>query len=310
MFNSIYKDVKNQINFGNNITRLIIINVAVFIVLYVAFAFIALSVGPGYKDVQQTVVRFFSLPSTPIELLKKPWTLVTHMFLHERPFHLVFNMLWLYFFGRIFGDFMGDRRIVPIYLLGGLMGAAFFVIGMNLLFPGSSSLLGASGAVLALLLATVLISPDYELRLMFLGVVKLKWIALFAIVLDLVGIANLSNTGGHFAHIGGMVMGWIFITLINNGNDPSPWFHKMYNGFLSIWDKSKRPAKKSPLKVRHKAKVTRKDRSNDQTKQGPSGQRSDSETKLDAILDKISKKGMKSLTAEEKDFLDNASKDD
>ncbi|MDA9773353.1 rhomboid family intramembrane serine protease [Saprospiraceae bacterium] len=306
MFNSIYKDVKNQINFGNNITRLIIINVAVFIVLYVAFAFIALSVGPGYKDVQRSLVNIFAIPSVPIELLKKPWTIITHMFLHEEPFHLIFNMIWLYFFGRIFGDFMGDRRVVPLYLLGGLMGAAFFVIGTNLLLNSTVPALGASGAVLALVLGTVLISPDYELRLMFLGIVKLKWIGLFAIVVDLVGIANLSNTGGHFAHIGGMVMGWIFITLINNGNDPSPWFHKMHKGFLSIWDKSKQPAKKSPLKVRHKAKVTRKDRS----KQGPSGQRSDGETKLDAILDKISKKGMKSLTAEEKDFLDNASKND
>lgn len=310
MFNSIFQDIKNQINFGNNITRLIIINVVVFIVLYVVFAFVALAVGPPrYIEVQNTIAEFLSLPSTPIDILKKPWTIITHMFLHRGPFHMIFNMLYLYWFGRIFGDLMGDRRVVPLYLLSGLMGAVFYVLGTNLLLDRPATALGASAAVLGIIVASAVVAPNYNIRMILLGDIKLKYIALAAILIDLVGIANLNNTGGHFGHIGGMVMGWLMISLINSGNDPSPWFHNTYNSIVGIWDKSKSKKPKSPLKVRHKSTSGRKAKRDTNIQGNASNIRSEEEFQLDRILDKISKKGMSSLTKEEKEFLDKASKD-
>ncbi len=307
MFRSIYRDFKNQINFGNNVTKLIVINVIVFISLYILFAFIGLFAGPDYKAVQDTVMKFLSVPSDPYELLKKPWTIITHMFLHRGLMHFVWNMLLLYWFGRIFGDLMGDRRVIPLYLLAGLVGAMFYFIGVNMILPGGGTAHGASAAVLGILIATAYVAPDYMIHMILLGPVKLKWIALAAIVLDLIGIANLSNTGGHFGHFGGMFMGWLFISLVNGGNDPSPWFNRVFEWWKNLFTgQAQKP--KSPLKVRHKAVVsgTRKRTSSSSWKS--SMKTSDNQDKLDVILDKISKKGIDSLTKEEKAFLDSVSK--
>ena len=307
MFGSIYRDLRDQINFGNNITKLIIINVIAFISLYIAFAFIALLAGPSYKDVQDTVMHYLSMPSSPIELLKKPWTIITHMFIHRGLWHFVINMLILYWFGRIFGDLMGDRRVIPLYLLAGLSGAIFYFIGANLILPGIGYAHGASAAVMGIVIEADYIAPEYNIRLIILGDVKLKWIALAYIVLDLIGISNLSNTGGHFGHIGGMVMGWFFITLIQNNNDPSPWFNRNFERISNFFDNSPKK-KKSPLSVRHKASVTTTRSAAKKTVSRSNLAPSDDQDKLDMILDKISKKGISSLTVEEKEFLDRVSK--
>ena len=308
MFKSIFEDLKQQINFGNNITRLIIVNIVVFISLYIAFAIVSMSTGPNYLEVQNTIIEWLSLPSKPIEILKKPWTILTHMFLHRTLWHLVFNMLMLYWFGRIFGDLMGDRRVVPLYLLAGLAGAVFYVIGVNLIGGGGIAY-GASAAMLGFVIAAAYVAPDHTIHLIIIGPVRLKYIALFSIVIDLIGIANLDNTGGHFGHIGGMVMGWFFINLINNGNDPSPWFNKTYDSAVSLFDKKESKKNRSPLSVRHKASVGSKVNPKSGEKQHMQGPSKD-QTKLDSILDKISKDGIGSLTKEEKKFLDNASKND
>ena len=308
MFKSIYEDIKNQFRYGNNITRIIVINVAVFILLYLVYICISIPAGPDYKIVQKQFLHWFTLPSSPIEILKKPWTIITHMFLHERPMHLFWNMIVLYYFGRIFGDLMGDQRVVPLYIYGGLMGILFIQIGFLIGIPTGPAL-GASAAVMGLVVASAIVAPDYDFNLPFIGPVKLKYIALFFIVMDLVGIANMDNTGGHFAHIGGMVMGWLFVTMVNSDNDPSPWFNNTLNKIASLFSPSKK-VKKSPLKVRHKAPVTRSSNSNKKTTSGNQAPPDSNQKRLDVILDKISKKGIGSLSKEEKEFLDNASKND
>lgn len=307
MFRSIYRDLKDQINFGNNVTRLIVVNVIVFISLYIAFAFIGLFAGPDHVAVQDSVMRFLSVPSDPIELLKKPWTIITHMFLHRGLMHFVWNMLLLYWFGRIFGDLMGDRRVIPLYLLAGLAGAIFFFIGVNLILGGVATAHGASAAVLGILIATAYVAPDYNIHMILLGPVKLKWIALAAIVLDLIGIANLSNTGGHFGHFGGMFMGWLFISLVNSGSDPSPWFNRVFDWWKNLFS-GQAQKKKSPLKVRHKASVAGKTERSSGSNRKSNLSSTDRQERLDFILDKISRKGISSLSAEEKAFLDKASK--
>lgn len=306
MFNSIYQDVKDQLSFGNNITRIIVINAIVFVLLYIVFAIIALTAGPDYLQVQNKFIAHFMLPPEPINILKHPWTIVTHMFLHRGFFHLFWNMLILYWFGRIFGDLMGDQRVVPLYLLGGLMGVVFIQLGF-LLGISVGPALGASAAVMALVIGSAIVAPDYNINLILIGAVKLKYIALAMIVFDLIGIANVDNTGGHFGHIGGMVMGWLFIVLIQNGNDPSVWFNKTWESITALFS-GKEKTRKSPLKVRHKATVTPQSKSN--RKQEVSPKMETYQNKLDMILDKISKKGISSLSKDEKQFLDEASKND
>ena len=303
MFKSIYNDIKGQLDYGNNVTRLIIINSAVFVALWVVYAGIALTVGPDFMVVRQKFLHFFTLPPTFLEMLKKPWSIFTHMFLHEGFFHFLFNMFVLHMFGRIFGDLLGDRRIIPLYILGGLMGIVFIqlsVIFNITMFPS----LGASAAIMAIVVASTIVAPNYEVRLILIGAVKIKYVALVLIILDIVGLANLQNTGGHFAHIGGMVMGWLYILMIQSGNDPANWMNKTYDSFRDLFRPRQKKKPKSPLSVKYKATVPRTSKSTRKAKM----QNVTHQEKLDEILEKISKKGIASLSKEEKDFLDKASK--
>lgn len=303
MFKSIYNDIKGQLDYGNNVTRLIIINAIVFVALMIVYAGIALSVGPDFVVVQKKFLNFFTLPPTLLGMAKKPWSIITHMFLHERFFHFLFNMIILHMFGRIFGDLLGDRRVIPLYILGGLMGVVFVqlavVFGVTIGYG-----LGASAAVMAIVVASAIVAPNYEVRLILLGPVKIKFIALALIIIDIVGVANLDNTGGHFAHIGGMVMGWIYILLIQSGNDPANWMNKTYDAFKDLFQPKQKTKSKSPLTVKYKATVPRTSKSTRKAKMHNVSH----QEKLDEILEKISKKGIASLSKEEKDFLDKASK--
>lgn len=302
MFKSIYKDIKSQFDYGNNINRLIIINAGVFVALYIVFAGIALTAGPEYRGIQDKFLHIFTLPPSLIEIAKKPWTIFTHMFLHRGFFHFLFNMLILFWFGRIFGDLMGDRRVVPLYILGGLMGIVFIQLGAAFGIPMAPAL-GASAAIMAIVIASAIVAPDYTLNLILLGPVKLKFIVLALIVMDLVGIANMDNTGGHFAHIGGMVMGWLYVLMVQSGNDPADWMNKSYENMRDWFRPKQQKRAKSPLSVKYKATVPRTKSTTRKATMNVTNQ-----DKLDSILDKISKKGIDSLSKEEKEFLDQESK--
>jgi len=303
MFKSIYKDIKSQFDYGNNINRLIIVNAIVFVAVLLVKVVIALSVGPpNYVEVQQKFVHIFTLPPELLTIIKRPWTIISHMFLHVDFFHFFFNMLILYWFGRIFGDLMGDRRVIPLYILGGLMGIVFIQLGA-VFGIAMAPALGASAAIMAIVIATAIVAPDYTLNLILLGPVKLKFIVLALIVMDLAGIANMNNTGGHFGHIGGMVMGWLYVLMVQSGNDPANWMNKSYDT-VRDWFRPKPPKKsKSPLSVKYKATVPRSKSSTRKSTMIVSSQ-----DKLDSILEKISKKGIESLSDEERAFLDQASK--
>ncbi len=281
------------------------INTIVLVVLYLVYAGIGITVGrTNYRMVQESFTNWFMLPPTLWEMVKRPWTIVSHMFLHVRFFHFLFNMLVLFMFGRVFGDLMGDRRVVPLYILGGLMGIVFIQLAFVFGVPVGYSL-GASAAIMAIVVATALIAPNNYIHLMFLGPIKIKWIALFFIFMDVVGLANLDNTGGHFGHIGGMVMGWLYILMIQSDNDPADWMHKWYDAVVNVFRPKPKKQKKSPLSVKYKATVPRSSTSKKKATMNVNPQ-----DRLDAILDKISKKGIKSLSKDEKEFLDKASKND
>ena len=284
MIESIIEDVKRQFSQGNMISKLIIVNIVVFLVLILIKAF------TGYNPhIYESVIDFLALPSTPSKFITRPWTLFTYMFLHEGFWHLGWNMLMLYWFGRIIGDLIGDHRMLPLYILGGLLGGVFFMMYSNLIGE-VSNVRGASGSVTCLIMAAACVAPDYMIRLILIGGVRLKYIALFLIVLDIAMIAEHNNAGGRMAHLGGAALGAYFIYALRNERDITD-----FKGFFAFFNKDPKP--KMDV-IHNKKRPVQKKRVHHQSIQD----------KVDAILDKINESGYDSLTAEEKEILYQASK--
>ena len=311
MLDSIWQDVKREFGSGNMITRLIIINIAVFVLVNLIKIFVGGASGFQEAADISPVLKFLALSSDGWYNLTHPWVIFTSMFLHEGFWHILWNMLFLYWFGRIVGDLIGDHHILPLYLLGGLVGGLAFFLTANLLPYGEYTrfALGASGAVMAIVVASAVTAPDYNLHLLFVGSVRLKYVVAILVFLDLIGLANMVNTGGHFAHIGGALFGWFYIVRLRAGQDFSipvnNFMNALSNYFKSFGGKSKSSASKGKHKVVYKKMSFRRG--------GRAHSITDTEDlshqeKLDAILDKINKTGYDSLTEEEKDFLYNASK--
>lgn len=284
MFKSILEDIKASFDYGNMLTRLVIINIFVFVVTALLNAF-----APTFYNAN--ILPYIAIPGDLHLLLYRPWTIITHMFLHAGLWHLLINMVILYWFGNIAGDLLGDRKILPVYVMGGLIGAIFYLLAYQLSpFIGSYAL-GASAAALALVFTAVAIAPDYSVNLILLGPVRIKYIGLVILFLDIIGLSGNSNAGGHFAHIGGALFGFIFVYLLKQGIDLSSYFYKK-EGY-----KRKLPTK---LKVVHKARAGQP--------KFTKSQQQDLQSQVDDILDKINQKGYDSLTDEEKEILYKASK--
>lgn len=313
MFKSIWDDIKLAFRQGNMVIRLIFINVAVFVVMAILPIFVRAYDYDNANKIYDNIVHFFCISDDWYTNLIHPWTVFTHMFLHTDFWHILWNMLFLYWFGRITGDLLGDRHIMPIYLLGGLVGAlAYFLSAVFL--PGyygiSGFALGASAGVMAIVAAAGVTAPDYVLNLILLGPVRLKFIVFVLILMDVIGIGRLDNTGGHFAHLGGILLGYVYVTQMRaSGNDWSvpvnSTFDKITGFFSGLFSSKKGPkvAYRNPNAKKFTASRKGSAKS-DTTKQSGSHQEN-----LDAILDKIKEKGYDSLSPEEKEFLFNASKE-
>jgi len=288
------------------ISRIIIINGVVFLAIILT-KIVLLGIGDG--SMIESFTKYISLNESMVFNFTHPWVFVTHAFTHFSFFHILFNMLWLYWFGRILGDLLGDKHILPIYILGIIAGIVFFWISANYVFPnpGPTIAYGASAAVMAIIVAAGFTSPDYTISLIFIGPVRIKYIVLVLIILDLLAVSNLNNTGGHLAHLGGALMGGLVVTGLRNGYDLSTPIDRIINKIVSIFEPSERrkPKKRSPLKVSFKADE-RHARSGSRT--DDAAEQYSSADRLDEILDKIKQKGMASLSKEEKDFLENQSK--
>ncbi len=300
MFQSIIDDIKLQLNSGNTLTRIILINIAVYVFVNILFVFTSFGAASG---IYAQIIKVLAIPSAFPDVLIYAWTWVTHMFLHEGFWHLLWNMVLLYWFGRIVGDFLGDDRVLPIYLLGGLTGALFYVLSANFIPGGGSAMaLGASAAVMAMMMTAASISPNYVFHLLLLGPVKIKYIAIVILFLDVIGTASNVNTGGHWGHLGGAFFGWIYVNRLHAGMDLTGWLQALIQRFGSnnqvpIFQQKR---KRVPMEV-----VYNRNASNIQIESEPS---IDFQEKLDDILDKINEKGIDHLTSEEKEFLENASK--
>ncbi len=303
MLQSILSDIRREFSFGNVVTRLVIINVMVFIAINIIRLFFYLGNAGEIPSLYYDIVHFFSVSSDIMHNLTHPWVFVTSIFFHTNFWHLLWNMLFLYWFGRIVGDLLGDRKVLPIYLLGGMVGCFVFWLSAQLLpyMHGQTGYaLGASAGVMAIVVTSGMIAPDYIMRLILLGDVKLKYIVMVLVLLDLFAIAGDSNTGGHFAHLGGVVMGWLFVSQLRAGNDWSDGINNLLEKMVNFFSGAK-----VPVNTTREAKIIVK-RSYKKTE--PKAYTDDEiQERVDAILEKIKKEGYHSLTNEEKDFLNNAS---
>jgi membrane associated rhomboid family serine protease len=293
MLRSIADDIKSSFDYGNMIVKLIIINIAVFVITALLNAFFPMFYG-------NHILPYLAIPGDLLTLLYRPWTIITHMFLHGGLWHLISNMLILYWFGNIAGDLLGDRKILPVYIIGGLVGALFYVLSYQFLPNIGPYALGASAAVLAIVFTAVATAPDYVVSLILIGDVRIKFIGLVILFLDIIGTQSNVNSGGHIAHLGGTLFGFLFVYLLRNGTDLSLYF----NNFIDFitFKKKETPRRKTTLKVAHRAEnLQQKPVRTQQTK-------TDISVRVDEILDKIKQKGYDSLTDEEKEVLYHASK--
>lgn len=276
------------------LVKLIIINVAAFLVVRLGSFFLGTS--PLYFS------RWFVLGDDLETLLIQPWTLITYGFLHFGFFHILVNMIWLYWFGQFVLNLFNGKRLLTVYLLGALYGGLLFVLAYNL-FPvfaeNRGYLIGASGAVTAIMVFIATYSPNTEFRI-FTFTIKLWHIALFLFLFDLVRIPSSGNAGGLMAHVGGAVFGFIYAVQLAKGNDIGEWFENFMDWIANLF----KPRTKKPFTKVHRTKQPKSQRSK------PKDSKSSHQVKVDGILDKIGKSGYESLTKEEKDFLFRAGKDD
>ncbi|MBC8047067.1 MAG: rhomboid family intramembrane serine protease [Fimbriimonadaceae bacterium] len=286
-------DIKNKYRYGSVITKLLLINVLVFVIQSIILLIFTLS---GRQEIFTGFLNHFYFPAKLSEFIIKPWSIITFQFLHDPLgiFHILFNMLYLYFFGRIILDFLNSRYIFPLYLTGGIIGGLLFMVTYNLspAFQNNAVLFGASASVLAIVVAAATLAPDYTVFLILIGAVKLKYIAFIAILIDIVSISARSNEGGHLSHLGGALAGFLFIKSYQRGYNWFNWYFKLEDRI-----KNYRSRKPKVVYVNTAPKKTKSIVSDDRQK------------KLDAILDKISKSGYESLNAAEKEFLFTVSKE-
>ncbi|HSG67719.1 MAG TPA: rhomboid family intramembrane serine protease, partial [Bacteroidales bacterium] len=249
--------------------------------------------------VEQFILDFFALPASPELLLIRPWTIITYMFLHISFWHILFNMLWLYWFGKIFAQYLNERQLLTTYILGGIAGGLLYILTFNVLPVFEDTLplaraLGASASVMAIVMAISLFVPNFSINLLFIGRVKIFYLALALFVIDFFMIRH-GNAGGHIAHIGGALYGFIYVHYLRRGKDLS----RMFPSFR--FKKRTRPFK------------VKKGKADVHTPQRPSTddeynrQRVEKQKKIDSILDKISRSGYDSLSKEEKEILFNNS---
>ncbi len=313
MFQSIWDDVKREFQHGNMVTRLIITNCAVFIV--VILAKLVLSVpGQNNEGLFETFLHFFSMSSQTAHFLWHPWIIFTSAFLHEGFGHIFWNMLSFYWFGRIVGDLLGNHRILPIYLWGALAGNLAYFLMANFTPYGAVIgyfAYGASAAVMAMVAVAAYIAPDYIFNVLLIGPVRLKYVALVTVIIDITAIADSRNTGGSFAHLGGLAFGLLFASQLQKGNDLGKPFTSFIESFQNLFRPKPKHRNDYGRGERAYADGEKHQKQAKTSKKGGNtegGGASDTQARVDEILDKIKQNSYDSLTKEEKDFLFNASK--
>jgi len=287
-------DLLKQIFLSKNIlSRLILINTIVFVVVNVISLFTYL--GSSDSSALSPLANFLALPANLSALASKPWTLFTYMFLQEGFFHLLFNIIMLYFGGMIFQEYLSQAKLLWTYIIGGIFGGLFFIAAFNLLpvFTSISDIsiaMGASASVLAIIIAIGTYVPDYTVHLFLFGKFKLKYLAIAFIVIDILSI-QADNPGGHIAHLGGAFWGFIYALSLKKGTDVYKIFYRFQ---LPKFTWNKKDTKFSTSRPKSGRPI-----SDDEY----NSRRAATQEEIDQILDKISKSGYSSLTGKEKELL-------
>jgi membrane associated rhomboid family serine protease len=292
-------EIKNSVRKGTILYRLIFINIAVFLLLSIGFVIVRLyTPGVSLTELRElfnnNIVKYLMVPSVPEELLRRPWTIITYMFTHYQFLHILFNMLMLYWFGIIFMQYLSSRQLLSTYIMGGLAGALLYILFING-FPGlreylGGAMLGASAAIMAIVVAISVYVPNYTLNLLILGPVKLKYIAIAFVTMDIIMIAS-DNAGGNIAHLGGAIYGFLFINQLRKGRDIGNWVNMLLDWIVTRF----KPRPKLNVAYRKSTKKV----SDEEFNRNKILQQKE----VDRILDKIAKAGYESLTKQEKETL-------
>lgn len=292
MGNSI-KSIFNNLKYRDSLSQLIIVNVAVFLIIALLRVFAVLF------ELQTPDLQGYIEVSSNIGITAKHiWVLFTYMFVHYEILHILFNMLMLYWFGRIFLTYFTPKNLVALYILGGLAGALFYILTFNtipyFIKMNPSSMIGASASVMAIIFGAAFYNKNQEVMMLLFGRVKIIYIAIFIFVLDFLALGGSSNVGGHIAHIGGALIGYYYAIQYRKGKDITRWINLLIDKIVNLF------------KAKPKMRVTR---NNYNSKDDASyNQRKYSESlEIDHILDKIKQSGYNSLNDDEKKRLFDAS---
>jgi membrane associated rhomboid family serine protease len=297
-----FEEFKNAFQrYNNGHVQLIIINLAVFVVMGVVMVITKIS---GLGDLWTVIHEQFQIPARFSEFVTRPWTILTYMFMHDLSgiLHILFNMLVMYWFGKLFVEYLGSDKLIAVYLLGGIAGGVVYLLAYNIIpyFASEAEahrigMVGASASVNAIVIATATLLPNYTFFLLLIGPVRIKYIAGAFVFLSFLGTVG-NNAGGNLAHLGGALMGFIYMKQLQAGVNWGGWITVTIDWFRDLF------------KEKPKVKVSyRKERAST-SKTGPSEKGAYTQEEIDRILDKISEGGYESLTKDEKEKLFNASK--
>ena len=284
-------EIKQQYRLGGVTEKLIYWNVALFAIPWILTGILSLF------GIQLGFMNYVSLSSNPTDLLWKPWSIFTYAFFHADIFHILFNLIILNFVGRLFLTFFTQKQLLSLYFMGLIFAGLIYILSY-LFFPALANqvvtLIGASGAIMAVLFGVATYAPQMQVRLLLIGNIRLWHIAVFYVVVDLISL-SFSNVGGHIAHLGGALFGYLYASQLQKGNDLTKAFSSFMDWVVNLFQQNP----KTPFKKVHK--------NTSYTQQKPSV-KDKSQQQIDEILDKISQSGYDSLTKEEKEFLFKAGK--
>ncbi len=288
-----FDTIKHRFKQKDILIQLIIINVVVFFVLT-----IVAMVGKLFKLPSIDLIPYIGTTSDMHLLIKRPWTVFTYMIAHKDFLHILMNMLMLFWFGQLFLRYFSPKNLGSVYLLGGLAGAALYALAFNTIpyyiDMNRPPMIGASASVMAIIFAAAFYRPDAEVSLFMLFRIKVVYIAIFMFILDFISLDS-NNSGGHVAHIGGAIVGYIFAKQYLKGKDITRWINKIIDRIVNLT----KPADKKKMKVKYKKREADYDYNQ---------RKNDATDEIDRILDKIKSSGYSSLNAEEKKRLFDASK--
>ena len=287
--NNIFSKIRNNYTTGDGFTKLLYLNVSVFITYTIIWV--------PYHEIE-TTINYLAFSSKTEVLIYKPWTFLSYMFIHTDPLHIFSNMIFLYFGSKLFLKYFNSKQLIITYILGGICGAILFKLLFNAFpeyptFNPDKPLVGASAGVFAIMIAASTYKPNHLIYLPFIGNIKLKYIAWSAIILFYIGIGKSDNPGGHIAHFGGAIFGYLYIKQLQRENNLSTYFFNIFKKLKS------RFKTKSKLIKAHKRSKSDYEFNADKAKK---------QKEIDKILEKIANSGYDSLSKKEKTTLFNASK--